>query len=268
MSAGDSAQLNGRRHFVVFHMGRCGSTVLESLLRETGEVAHGSEVFEQFYLRRKEERPELTPGKFLRRRKRKAAERGKIYGFEIKYLSGTHLERIGLTRAEAPGFFARIGFGGFVLLSRKNLLDRMISQIVAQHRGSYIREAGDTRDTGVVHVPVERVRMGRNEMSLIEAMTLLERETDDMRAILRNSVPDLLELTYEEDVLGDPNRGARRIAHHVGVEYADRAPAQEKIVTRNKTELVTNYDELEAALAGTRFAWMLRTEQKQETHHV
>lgn len=257
-----------RRNFVMFHMGRCGSTVLETLLRETGNVAHGSEVFGDFYHRRKQERPNLTPARFLRRRQKKAAVRGKIYGFEIKFISGTHLEPLNLTRADAPGFFARIGFRGFILLTRTNLLDRMISQIVVKHRGSYVREAGDTRDTGAVHVPIDRLQLGANRLSLIEALTLLERETDEMRAILKDSVPDFLELTYEADVLGDPNRGARRIAEYVGLPYTDRTPSQDKVVTRPKKELVKNYDELEAALADTRFAWMLRTEQKQEPHHV
>lgn len=249
-----------RRNFVVFHMGRCGSTVLEGLLRQSGNVAHGSEVFERFYHDRKAERPGLTPGKFLRRRQKKAAMRGKIYGFEVKYPSGTHLERIGLTRAEAPAFFSRIGFEGFILLSRTNLLDRMISQVVAQHRGNYIRDAGDTRDTGRVHVPVDRLRMGRNTMSLVEALIMLERETGDMRRALQDRAPGFLELTYEADVLSDPNRGARRIADHVGVPYTDQIPAQAKVITRTKQELVENFDELEAVLTGTRFAWMLRTE--------
>lgn len=254
-----------RRNFVMFHMGRCGSTVLEGLLRETGQVAHGSELFEQFYPRRKKERPNLTPGKFLRRRQKKAAARGKIYGFEVKYLSGTHLERIGQTRAQAPDFFARLGFGRFILLTRANLLDRIISQVVVRHRGSYTREAGDTRDTGKVHVPIRQMQLGANQLSLIEALTLLDRETGEMRAVLKDKVPDFLELTYESDVLGDPNRGARRIADYIGIDYHDRHPEQDKIVTRPKGQLVENYDELEAALADTRFAWMLRDEDgKQE----
>ena len=254
-------------NFVIFHMGRCGSTVLQSQLRASGGVLHDGEAFADLYYLRKEKKPDLTPQQFLRRRQRRAARRGLIYGCEIKYPTGTQLDRIGVMRPRAPGYFARLGFTRFVLLVRTNLLDRLISQAVAVQRGSYTRAAGEQGVLGPVHLPLEGVRFGANRLSLIETLTLLERETAEMRAVLAAAAPDVLELSYEGDILGDPNRGAGKLARHVGLDYVATLPKLEKVVTKPKEDLVENYHELAACLMPTRFAWMLSRDAEQEVRH-
>jgi hypothetical protein len=67
-----------------------------------------------------------------------------------------------------------------------------------------------------------------------------------------------LELTYEE-LLADPRRTATLVAAFLDVAAEAWRPASSLVPmnTAPRQDVIENFGEVEAALAGTRFSWML-----------
>jgi hypothetical protein len=68
---------------------------------------------------------------------------------------------------------------------------------------------------------------------------------------------DVLDLTYEDDVAADPVRAYRRICYFLGVKNEPVEIRYGRTTPQKLTEIIENFDEVKAALAGTEFEWML-----------
>ena len=137
-----------------------------------------------------------------------------------------------------------------VHLVRVNTLDALVSYAQA-------------RSTGVFHprrrdepVPVARVRL--DPRTLLPRLEAHEHELLELRkAVDRLRLPRLD--VYYEELASDPDRVLTRILLFLGVAGHGRDLESDLVRSRmaSRSDVIENVEEVRAALAGSRFAWML-----------
>lgn len=245
----------------MFHFGRCGSTVLAGMLARHPGLHWDHEVFAgHALLAPAHARGDVTawsnsrhfpyaPLPYLMRRMRWAGRRR--YGFETKF---HHVRANGLTLEGYLAALRRLGFERYVLLTRRNLLRVAVSSLRAVTDGPHLR-VGAATQARALPLDLEAVRISGQCLPLTGFFEQWERDCDALRALVPGDA--LLELVYEEDIASGPERAYRRVCEFAGLEPQPVAPRQQRTNPFALREMVANYDELEAALAGTRWGWML-----------
>lgn len=229
------------------HVGRSGSRVLASLLDQQPRVFWDGEIFEPDH---RIWRPGRDPLSVLDRRRRLAGRRW--YGFELKFF---HARLVGVPFPElVEGLFER-GFERFVVLRRRNTLRKVVSSIRLHAERRSHRRTGEATLKRFA-LDVGDVRIDRDRKPLVDYLEDYERQFERLDALLAGR--EVLRLTYEEDIAADPTRAYRRCC-----EFLDLAPRPVS-VTYGRTnpfpleEILLNWSEVEEALRGGPFEWMLR----------
>lgn len=112
----------------MFHVERCGSTVLGNLLNQHPKICWDNEIVLKHYINQNCDLKPFDTKKFFRRQMLVAGRR--FYGFEIKIHKKQQLAIWHKTHSELLEELIEIGINKFIILERKNYLRRMISQIV------------------------------------------------------------------------------------------------------------------------------------------
>jgi hypothetical protein len=136
-----------------------------------------------------------------------------------------------------------------VHLVRRNTLDIVLSSAAAEKRNTYHARAGDT---------VEETTIELDPSRLVADLTDKERKTRWVRAILSRLGVPYLEVFYE-DLAADPESYAG-LFRFLAVDpsgHVLRSPLK-KLNRAPREQLIANYELVERALAGTRFAALLR----------
>ena len=134
-------------------------------------------------------------------------------------------------------------------LIRANLLDAVISYEVARETGVFHRHRGELAPRGAVRLDAEgiRDRLGYMEWAVTHGRAWLE----------RYRLPRI-EIAYEE-LIGRRDETLDGVLRFIDV--ASRVEALDSDIVRvrggSTLELVENADDVRAALAGTRYEWML-----------
>lgn len=239
---------------VVIHLGRCGSTVLAGLLDQHSQIAWRGEIFEP-RIRRAAARH--GDGFVIRRDPIKLAlrainsRRTAYSGIEVKPF---HFEAFGISLAEFIEGMREAGVNRFVVLDRRNRLRKIVSSRVAARSGVWHVKAGAAHTMQRIRLPVEELRMDRRREPLKRLLEIYDAEFAEARRLLS---PDYLDLLYETDILEDPTRGYHRVVDFLGLA---KEPVEIKLGRTNTsplTEVLENYDEVAAHLAGTGYEWML-----------
>ena len=137
----------------------------------------------------------------------------------------------------------------FVHLVRTNALDQIVSYEAARARNVFRARRGDV-------VPAVTVRL--DAPALPARLESMESEIAQARRTLARYRLPVLEVVYEHLAEATEDELAR-VVSFLGVEPTDWQ-AESSLVGANRVprdELIENIDEVAAALAGTRFAWML-----------
>ena len=230
----------------MFHRGRSGSTVLGGMLDQHPHVYWDREVFNRS-LRRPSSLDD--PFRFLARRMARAGS--SYYGFEMKPI---HLKTLHIVIDDFLRALEELRFTHFIVLERRNYLRRLLSGMIADKSNVYHRTPKDPVSHAQVHIDVACV--GDSEIPLLDLLNTYE----EFYVSLRNSLTEkkTLWLTYEDDILDDPVVAYDKALRFLELEAAD--PPQIWYGRTNPfhvKELVSNFDEVENALRGTRFSWML-----------
>lgn len=240
----------------MFHVGRSGSTVLGDLLNQHPKILWDGEIYEPYNMGY-ELGTVLEPGeigldpiKVLRRRRLKAGSR--YYGFETKFYQ---LRLAGTALPEYVRGLPGNGVDRFVVLERRNTLRMAVSAAVAHANASFFRGALEKPKLSRVRLDVDDLRIDFGSKPLL---SYLEDHREDF-ARLRDLLPEerTLWLTYEDDVSVDPARGYGRVCRFLGLEPRPVSVRYGKTNPHPLSEIVTNFDEVEVTLRGTRFEWML-----------
>jgi len=269
--------LGGRRggpdqRVAMFHMSRCGSTVLGQMLAAQGEIFWAGEVFADMpsryaklmrlpdavarILARSVAEPESLRS-LVRRSEYPLHYR--VYGFETTYLREQHLRAgwIGLDLADYLRLLDAQEFDRFIVLHRHNHLRMLVSRAVAQTTGTWHSRTGTNGPVPVV-LPVGELVWGDWRGSLLERL----RDQDAQRARLLRLLEGrrVLRLNYEEHISADPGVAYRAVCDFLGLPARPVAPRLKKINPFPLHQNVRNWDEVVGALSGTEYAWMLTRE--------
>lgn len=265
-----------RRGVVMWHQGRCGSTVLGELLNQHPDVRWLGEVFHR-YQRVNMARPQFA--RDLRSAQVRAGRR--VAGVELKGLSGQQLAVLGV---DLDGFIdvaKATGFTACVFLTRRNTLRRIVSvQIMASGlRTTLNMSAGSSEQLrGSLTLPVGPIQV-RGQLasllsitaadgspatpnhprygSLLEMIDTIGRETHEARARVGARYPDVVDLCYEDHIESDPRVAYSMVCEHLGLPNYPAQVTLQRINTRPLREVIANFDAVADLLRGTDHEWML-----------
>jgi LPS sulfotransferase NodH len=147
-----------------------------------------------------------------------------------------------------------------VHLVRHNVLDAVISYEVAKARGLFASRIGDVVPPVRVTLdaPTLRMRLEEHEFSITCARA----------AILRYRLP-WLDVSYDE-LVGRHHETLAGACRFLGVDPSvdELRSTFVRMNEAARNDVVENLEEVRAALAGTRFEWMLREPQGAESLHA
>lgn len=234
----------------MIHGSRSGSTVLGDLLIQHDDIHWDEEVFSWQRKSNWVLRPLFRNRDRLLRFRMGLAENQR-YGFETQFM---HLRTMKLGFPEYLDWLGERGFKQFVLLERNNYLRITISALLGFRRSKWHQMTGSKAKLSQIKINPKDVFRPAGK-SLIWILEWHENNFGLMKEAL--SGRDWLHLVYEEDVQKDPTVAYRRLCEYLSIPYTDASVRYGKTNPFSLSEMVTNFDELEAELKGTRFEWML-----------
>ena len=207
----------------MFHIGRCGSTVLGQLLGQHPRICWASELYGRVFTewRRQNggvevvrEMPEDAI-RMLRRDMRSALHR--FYGVEIKPF---HLRLIGYSADAMLRHLDDLGFTHFILLDRRNGLRKVVSSIIAHEvDGRSHFGADEEAELRRVRVDVNDVRIDFDAKPLVDYLEDYDAQMQILETKLQGR--KLLRLTYEDDIQDDPRSAYARVCAFLGLTPAE-----------------------------------------------
>lgn len=244
----------------MFHVGRCGSTVLGDMLGQHPEMHWDREIYESALAAWDDNGrigglPVQLPGGplgFLDHRIRMTPRRKSMYGFEVKFY---HLRLTGIGLAEYVDALAARGFDHAIVLRRRNNLRKVISSLVARQTKRYHLFGNAQAAKTLITVDVDRVGIDRDSKPLTAYLDDYEQRFAALDGLLAGW--QRLDLEYETDILPGPHTAYERASRFLGMEPGTPAVRFARTTPFPMRAIVQNYAELEGALRGTRFAWML-----------
>jgi len=156
---------------------------------------------------------------------------------------------LGHARGVGPGYepllrgLERLGFTQFVLLTRRNYLRAVVSC-----------HLDEQPVTGRVPLDPDAVEIDGECRSLRSLFAQWDRDRAEIQARLHGR--RRLELSYEDDVEEDPTWACLWVRDFLGIA---QAPVPLRVGPRASREIqhaIDGYDEIQAHLDGTRWAWM------------
>jgi hypothetical protein len=230
----------------MFHIGRSGSTVLADLLAQHPRVVSDGEIYHS----KDKWTPQYKPVQYLRERVHAAGDR--IYIFEIKFF---HAKIIGMDFADFVHILFRDGFRRFVVLKRRNFLRKIISAHVA-HQSNDWHLPNDKRAKLIrTMLDPNKVCIDLTAKPLLAFLEDYQRNFEKLDVLLQ--AQPVLRLTYEEDIHDDPRIAYGRVCDFLGIERHPVTVRYSKTTPFPLKDILANYAEVDAALAGTPFYWML-----------
>jgi len=249
---------------VTWHQGRCGSSVLGSLLNQHSRVQAQNEIFSRYMPRRWGNKPVPPMQEVLQ-----SAVRGSqkpVLNIEVKCLAAQNLALYPkATFRDWLNTTADHGFKRHLLIHRRNGLRRLVSHLMAQRTGIYVqqeeaqpRELTDRQLT----IDVELIREGVETHSLLGWLERYEQTHQHCRDGLRQwccerQQPPPLELVYEEVIEPSPLLAYGHVCAALELEPEPVQVRLKRINPEPLRQLIGNWAEVEALLTTTRFAWML-----------
>jgi hypothetical protein len=234
----------------MFHVGRCGSTVVAEMLGRHPSITWEGEVFEP-KVRAPIGYEDVPPSEFLVDRIARAPE---VYGFEIKYLPSHHQRLLGLDLNGLLNLTDAVGVSHYVTLHRHNYLRRVVSGVIGRERRRWHRTSAQQMPETKVRLDPRAVPFGPRQPLLAVFEEMKQGEEDLTSALSERAA---LHLTYEDDVALDPLKAYTAVCDFIGVMPEDVRPGLDRTGTDQVASTVSNYDEIAELLGDTEYAWML-----------
>ncbi|MEO4000998.1 hypothetical protein [Mesorhizobium sp. CAU 1732] len=245
---------------VMFHVGRSGSTVLADMLDQLPDVISDSEIYTDYRDRdalrqRFANASEYTETKIVSRRR--LLRGGGTYLFECKFPNSVDMRLFPFGIEGYVGYLRSLGMQHAIMLRRKNLLRRFVSNRLATESGRYHWKPGEVPHLPRVDLDVDRIAFGPGFYTLLDAISLVEQEFGRLEGAFRESGIAWLDLVYEDDIETNPSIGYRKACAYLGVQAAGVTPRYARINARPLSQIIMNFDAVADVLDGTPHAWML-----------
>jgi len=238
----------------MFHTGRSGSSVVADLLARHPDIYWDGELFNYDLLAwRKRQRPRLMEAR------KKIGSRINyanvpFYGFEIV---STQLGAGLIDTREFVSMLDGFGIRHFVVLTRRNILRKIVSNLVARERGRWRLKSGETAPLTKVTVDTQSIQLACVK-PLVDHIRDFEDDYRTLETTLRNR--RTLQLVYEEDIAEDPQRAYRKICDFLEVPQVHLSVRHGRATPQPLHAIIRNFDEVKQAIAKTEFEWMLDDE--------
>ena len=249
---------------VMFHMGRCGSSVLGDLLNQHPRIYWSGEIYTSSIRgwrsqKRLNERlngsaKQLTldpdPLKLLQRKMFVAG--AKYYGCEVKF---HHLFEGNIDLTEYIDHLNQRDFL-YITLVRKNFLRSIVSNTVmfSSSKAKTHNRSDEKAKLTPVKIDINRARYNGYEKPLIEHLETHYKNFQNFEE--RLAAQKVLKLTYEEDISLDPRNAYQKVCEFLGVKYQDLPIRLSKTNPFPLSEMLMNHEEVKQHLSNTDFAWM------------
>lgn len=242
----------------MFHIGRCGSTVVGQLLQQHSHIYWGKEIYEPLFQKLRQAglnpselgKDPKYPLKILRDQMLAAGRR--IYGVEVKPF---HLTLIGYSPESFMQQLHALGFTHYIILDRRNRLRKILSSLKAQTSGKYHLRSGQQAEMERIRIATESVTIDYASKPLLELLTGYDEQMATLRKLLERERK--LDLFYEDHVENDPKIAYQTICGFLGVNPENPVVKLDKTNPFSPSEVIENFDEVAAALKGTSYEWML-----------
>ena len=247
---------------VNWHLGRCGSSVLGSLLAQHPDVDYGNEIFSPYMPRRRGDR--VLPAIDQVVVNFRSCSQRDFYLFEVKHLPAQNL-----------GLYPSLNVADWLQKFRELGCQNHILCIVATDCVGWCPMCAQLRMGSMWHpfvrrivshrpgmLPLEGIRHGFEVRSLLGWLQEYERGWQQMQALFSQCARDSsdfrwLSLTYEDDLAQSPLEGYQRVCSFLGLSAFEPILRYRKLNPGSLSELIVNWDEIRALLDPTPFAWML-----------
>ena len=242
----------------MFHVGRCGSTVVSTLLDQHPDLYWAFELYEPFFKqwRVKNAGAEVV-GKMpadaidiLRKSNRQAIHHS--YGFEMKPY---HFRLVDYEQEEFLQHLDTMGFTHYIIMDRKNRLRKIVSSIIAHQKGSYHNDSETRARLKTVYVSVDKVEIDFDSKPLLDYLRDYDRQFNELEFALKRK--RLLKLTYEDDIQNDPTIAYSRICEFLDIDRKSVSVNLSKTNPFLVRDMIENLEEVKEVLTGTPYEWML-----------
>lgn len=245
-----------KQSVVVFHTGRCGSTVLGNILGDHKRIYWGGEIFKS-YNQPNNHDIETISDWIKNDMNRKVSY---TYGFEIKYLPWLHLHEncLNLKIPELISLLKELNFSKFIILHRKNYLKHTISgQVGYKKQQWHSTTTTDTPDkiTLDVNSIATGFRYGIWRHSIVDLFKRIDESYDTLKNSL--SSDDCLFITYEDDIEKNPIMAYNKVCDFLDLPYEKPEIKLRPTNPFSYKEIIENFQDIEIALQNTKYAWML-----------
>lgn len=248
---------------VNWHIGRCGSSVLGSLVGQHSKVQSDREIFSRYMPRRWGVGP--RPSMDFVFCCTREARRKPNQMIEIKHLPEQNLGLYpGASIEQWLAIAALNGFTKHIITFRRNGLKRLVSHALAQQTGRYVLKAGDEYFVEPIRFRLNchEVQEGFGSNGVIAWLSRYEEAHMNLRRKLgewcqESDSAGVCELIYEEDIERDPLIGYAKVCGCLGVSPEQPMVTHLKVVNEPLSSVLTNFSEVKALLSGSRFEWML-----------
>jgi len=246
-------------NLMVFHIGRCGSTLLGDLLGQHPKLFWDKEVYQPIIVKAfakstdfNKQLTNIDPVEFLQERL-SLLGRNKIYGCEVKFF---HLK---LFKTEISQYIAQLeqlGFNRFIILERKNYLRVIVSSLIANRTRQWHQPNFIHAKLIPIHLDVNNIQNDRTNKPLMDFLQEYEDDFRLIRKVLKDS-SKVLYLTYEEHLAKDPLLAYKRIISFAGLDPYQVTVRFSKTNPFSLQDMIINFKEVKSKLLGTSFEWML-----------
>lgn len=246
-----------RNNICMFHIGRCGSTVIGDLLGNHQNISWQGEIYSNYFINEIDSKTNTGWDKFYGTKVLKSYMRGvirKYFGFEIKH---AHLKKLSVSYTEYITTLKQNGFDRFIVLERSNYLRSILSYTIAKETNRWHIHSKNISKLSTIYVNTNKVCLEYEQMPLIQALKIIDDYYFNLKITLDNLNIKFQNINYEIDIEKDPFIAYRKIC-----SFLDLPPQNPKIrFTRTNpfplSELISNYEEVENYLKGSKFEWML-----------
>jgi Sulfotransferase domain len=227
-------------NIIMFHMGRCGSSVLGDLLNQHSKVYWDGEIYCQYIRNWRKQRQE-TPN---------------ISTVNLKP-EALQLLKDRMIMAGSNFYGCEVNFNKFIVLIRRNFLRSIISNRVMHEtpvKQTHIRSEDKTQIKKVV-IDVNSIGYNGYKKNLYEHLEEHESNYKNLSILLANK--QVLQLSYEDHISENPKSSYHEVCHFLDIKPKDNFVRLRKTNPFKISEMIINFGEVEKYLCETQFEWML-----------
>lgn len=240
----------------MFHVGRCGSTVLGDLLHQHPDIYWNGEIYQRLIDKHSGLPPRSHPAASASELDAFLAEqmgRGYrcFYGFEV---TCEHLRHLQLEIPDCIEYLLKHRITHFIILERKNYLKSIVSKIIAQRSNNWHISIDASPSLCTLNLDIDNVQLGPTSCNLVSAISLYH----DFYATLATALKPcaVLHITYEIDIMENPKHAYALTCEFLGLPDHSACVHFNQTTPFELAEVISNFQDVRSALNGSGFEWM------------